>query len=182
MKLIQSIYKDYNEYLKYVESKTNGNVFSEDILSAAISNIYNVIRSGKKKECEISKKGQINKGYFYKCLSTSIANYHRKEPIKVEIKERDDFNLETNTDIVEVDFKSLNERLNKFSKLSEDNAFHVSVFKYVNYGNVKVSPLSRITGINPKRLKDSKDFMNLIVQRWLKEEQRKQALKDWATP
>ncbi len=182
MKLIQSIYKDYNEYLKYVESKTNGNVFSEDILSASISNIYNAIESGLKKEYEISTDGSIHKGYFYSCLTTSIANYHRKEPKKVEISDCGGCNIETDTDAIEVDFKYLNERLNNFSKLSDDNAFHVSVFKYVNYGNVKITPLSRITGINRRRLKDSKDFMNLKVQQWLKEKQRRQALKDWATP
>ncbi len=188
MQLIQSIYKDYNEYLKYVESKTNGNVFSEDILSAAISNVYNMVKAGIKTESQISTNGKVNKAYFYACLKTSIANYHRKEVYKTEISDYKELTSESNTNIMDLDLKRLNERLNAFGKLSEDNFFHVCVFKFFHYSNrengkkMTIQHLSRLMGINSRRLRDSRDFMNLIVQRWLKEDQRKQALKDWATP
>ena len=188
MEFIQSIYNDYNEYLTYVKKKTKGDVFAEDIVSATISNVYNMVKAGIKTESQISTNGKMNKSYFYACLKTSIANYHRKEVHKTEISNCKELTSESDTDVMDLDLKRLNERLNAFGKLSDDNFFHVCVFKFFHYSNrengkkMTIAHLSRLMGINSRRLRDSRDFMNLIVQRWLKEEQRKQALKDWATP
>jgi hypothetical protein len=173
-RLVKSIVRNNKNNRKIVYNIIKSNLFIDDVINDVILTIITKVNNGSIDINDITYNDNINYSYLKTLLVNRSIDFNKKS-INKDINVDDFSRMEDMEDdekpewseykIHPLDYIEVN--LERFSRKSLSNDFHVKVFRYYFYEGISISKLSRDTNISRKVLSDSKDYMMGIIKEWV---------------